>query len=227
MLNVQLAVRDDEVYVLEANPRSSRTVPFVSKATGVPIAKLAAKVMAGRSLEELRAHEQVPEHVSVKEVVLPFDRLPGSDPRLGPEMKSTGEVMGTARSFGKAYLKAQDSVGKPIPTEGTAVVDLETLRGLSRKNEDVSDIRAGAERHFEVREKGEFDDLPGALRDGEVDVILSRDRDILEVAVEETITYFSTVPSARAAIEAIETAEEPLDVMALSERPTERRDWGE
>ena len=227
LLNVQLAVRDGEVYVLEANPRSSRTVPFVSKATGVPIAKLAAKVMAGRSLEALRAHEQVPEHVSVKEVVLPFDRLPGSDPRLGPEMKSTGEVMGTARSFGKAYLKAQDSVGKPIPTEGTAVVDLETLRGLSQKNEDVSDVRAGAERHFEVREKGEFDDLPGALRDGEVDVILSRDRDILEVAVEETITYFSTVPSARAAIEAIETAEEPLDVMALSERPTERRDWGE
>ena len=79
----------------------------------------------------------------------------------------------------------------------------------------------------EVREKGEFGDLPGALRDGEVDVILSRDRDILEVAVEETITYFSTVPSARAALEAVETAEEPLDVMALSERPTERRNWGE
>ena len=227
LLNVQLAVRDGKVYVLEANPRSSRTVPFVSKATGVPIAKLAAKVMAGQSLEELRAHEQVPEQVSVKEVVLPFDRLPGSDPRLGPEMKSTGEVMGTARSFGKAYLKAQDSVGKPIPTEGTAVVDLETLRGLSQKHEDVSDVREGAERHFDVYEKGEFDDLPGALRDGEVDVILSRDRDILEVAVEETITYFSTVPSARAAIEAIETAEEPLDVMALSERPTERRNWGE
>jgi carbamoyl-phosphate synthase large subunit len=227
LLNVQLAVRDDEVYVLEANPRSSRTVPFVSKATGVPIAKLAAKVMAGRSLEELRAHEQVPEHVSVKEVVLPFDRLPGSDPRLGPEMKSTGEVMGTARSFGKAYLKAQESVGKPIPTEGTAVVDLETLRGLSRKTEDVSDVREAAERHFEVHAKGDFDDLPQALRDGEVDVILSRDRDVLEVAVEETITYFSTVPSARAALEAIETAEEPLDVMALSARPTERRNWGE
>ncbi|PSP78010.1 carbamoyl-phosphate synthase large subunit, partial [Halobacteriales archaeon QS_4_69_225] len=227
LLNVQLAVRDGEVYVLEANPRSSRTVPFVSKATGVPIAKLAAKVMAGQSLDELRAHEQVPEHVSVKEVVLPFDRLPGSDPRLGPEMKSTGEVMGTARSFGKAYLKAQDSVGKPIPTEGTAVVDLETLRGLSQKNEDVSDVREAAERHFDVREKEEFDDLPGALRDGEVDVILSRDRDILEVAVEETITYFSTVPSARAALEAVETEDEPLDVMALSERPTERRNWGE
>ncbi|WP_254859477.1 carbamoyl-phosphate synthase large subunit [Natronomonas gomsonensis] len=227
LLNVQLAVRDGEVYVLEANPRSSRTVPFVSKATGVPIAKLAAKVMAGQSLDELQAHEQIPEHVSVKEVVLPFDRLPGSDPRLGPEMKSTGEVMGTARSFGKAYLKAQSSTGKPIPTEGTAIVDLETLRGMSQKNEDISDVREGAERNFEVHEKADFEDLEQAIRDGEIDVIFSRDRDVLEVAVEETVTYFSTVPSARAALEAIETQDEPLDVMALSERPTERRNWGE
>ncbi|MFQ3318882.1 MAG: carbamoyl-phosphate synthase large subunit [Natronomonas sp.] len=227
LLNVQLAVRDGEVFVLEANPRSSRTVPFVSKATGVPIAKLAAKVMAGQSLDELRAHEQVPEHVSVKEVVLPFDRLPGSDPRLGPEMKSTGEVMGTARSFGKAYLKAQSSTSKPIPTEGTAIVDLETLRGMSQKNEDISDVREGAERRFDVHEKDDFDDIEAAIRDDEIDVIFSRDRDLLEVAVEETITYFSTVPSARAALEAIETVDEPLDVMAVSERPTERRDWGE
>jgi carbamoyl-phosphate synthase large subunit len=227
LLNVQLAVRDGEVYVLEANPRSSRTVPFVSKATGVPIAKLAAKVMAGQSLDELQAHEQIPEHVSVKEVVLPFDRLPGSDPRLGPEMKSTGEVMGTARSFGKAYLKAQSSTGKAIPAEGTAVVDLETLRGMSQKNEDISDVREGAERNYDVYEKADFDDLEQAIRDSEIDVIFSRDRDVLEVAVEEAITYFSTVPSARAALEAIETKDEPLDVMAVSERPTERRNWGE
>ncbi|MEF8778936.1 MAG: carbamoyl-phosphate synthase large subunit, partial [Natronomonas sp.] len=227
LLNVQLAVRDGEVYVLEANPRSSRTVPFVSKATGVPIAKLAAKVMAGQSLDELRAHEQIPEHVSVKEVVLPFDRLPGSDPRLGPEMKSTGEVMGTARSFGKAYLKAQSATGKGIPTDGTAIVDLETLRGMSQKNEDITDVREDAQRHFEVHAKDDFEDLFGAVRDGKIDVIFSRDRDLLEVAVEEGITYFSTVPSSRAALEAIETKDEPLDVMALSERPTERRNWGE
>ena len=227
LLNVQLAVRDGEVYVLEANPRSSRTVPFVSKATGVPIAKLAAKVMAGRSLDELRTHEQVPEHVSVKEVVLPFDRLPGSDPRLSPEMKSTGEVMGTARSFGKAYLKAQSATDKEIPTAGTALVDLETLRGMSQKNEDITDVREGAERRFEVRTKDDFEDLSAALRGGEIDVIFSRDRDVLEVAVEEGITYFSTVPSSRAALEAVETDDEPLDVMALSERPIERRNWGE
>jgi carbamoyl-phosphate synthase large subunit len=227
LLNVQLAVRDGEVYVLEANPRSSRTVPFVSKATGVPIAKLAAKVMAGNSLDELQIHEQVPEHVSVKEVVLPFDRLPGSDPRLGPEMKSTGEVMGTARSFGKAYLKAQSATGKAIPTDGTAIVDLGTLGEMSQKNEDITDIREGAERHFEVHEKGDFPDVREALRGGEIDVIFSRDRELLEIAVEEDITYLSTVPSSRAAIEAIETQAEPLDVMALSERPTERRNWGE
>jgi len=226
LLNVQLAVRDGEVYVLEANPRSSRTVPFVSKATGVPIAKLAAKVMAGASLADLHADERIPEQVSVKEVVLPFDRLPGSDPRLGPEMKSTGEVMGTARSFGKAYLKAQDAVGKPIPREGVAVVDLETLRGLSESDEDLSDVRETAERHFDVRTPDEFDDLVGAVQDGEIDFILSRDRELLEVAVEEVVTYFSTVPSARAALEAIETKDEPLDVAALSERPTERRRWG-
>ncbi|CAI50344.1 carbamoyl-phosphate synthase (glutamine-hydrolyzing) large subunit [Natronomonas pharaonis DSM 2160] len=226
LLNVQLAVRDGEVFVLEANPRSSRTVPFVSKATGVPIAKLAAKVMAGQSLEELAAEEQIPEHVSVKEVVLPFDRLPGSDPRLGPEMKSTGEVMGTARSLGKAYQKAQSATGTPLPTAGTALVDLETLGGMSQQDEDITDIREGAERHYEVTTPDDYDDLTGALRDGDIDIIFSRDRDTLEVAVEEEIAYLSTVPSSRATIEAIETKDEPLDVMALSERPTEQRKWG-
>ena len=226
LLNVQLAVRDEEIFVLEANPRSSRTVPFVSKATGVPIAKLAAKVMAGSSLAELDVTEQVPEHVSVKEVVLPFDRLPGSDPRLGPEMKSTGEVMGTARSFGKAYEKAQDAVGKPVPTAGTALVDLASLRGLSESDESLADLPERAARHFEVTEPGDYDDPGAAVASGEIDLILSRDRDVLEVAVEEVVTYFSTVPSARAALEAIETDGEPIDVVALGTRPTAERRWG-
>jgi carbamoyl-phosphate synthase large subunit len=226
LLNVQLAVRDEEIFVLEANPRSSRTVPFVSKATGVPIAKLAAKVMAGSSLAELEVTEQVPEHVSVKEVVLPFDRLPGSDPRLGPEMKSTGEVMGTARSFGKAYEKAQDAVGKPVPTAGTALVDLASLRGLSESDESLADLPERAARHFEVTEPGDYDDPGAAVANGEIDLILSRDRAVLEVAVEEVVTYFSTVPSARAALEAIETDGEPIDVVALGTRPTAGRRWG-
>jgi len=214
LLNVQLAVRHGQVYVLEANPRSSRTVPFIAKTTGVPLAKIAAKVMAGASLEELDYEEHVPERVSVKEVVLPFDRLPGSDPRLGPEMKSTGEVMGTAGSFGKAYQKAQMAVGKPIPLEGTAVVDLPVL---------------GFEEHFDVYDMDDFEEgeLEAKLRDGEIDLVISRDRDVLEVCVEETITYFSTIESAEAALEAVNSADQPLAVQDIADRPKTRREWGE
>src|SRR6056297_2171783 len=157
LLNVQLAVQGGEVYVLEANPRSSRTVPFVSKATGVPIAKLAAKVMAGETLADLDVQEQIPEQVSVKEVILPFDRLPGSDPRLGPEMKSTGEVMGTADSFGRAYDKAQDATGKPIPEGGVAVIDLSDGEFPDPDSEAGKELVEGFAEHFELRE---FEDLP-------------------------------------------------------------------
>jgi len=145
---------------------------------------------------------------------------------LEPLQRELDEVMGIARSFGKAYLKAQDAVDKPIPREGTAIVDLETLRRLSESEEDLSDLVETAERHFDVRTLAEFDDLIGAVQSGEVDFILSRDRGLLEVAGEEVVTYFSTVPSARAALEAIVTKDEPLDVAALSERPTEKRRWG-
>ncbi|WP_284010035.1 carbamoyl-phosphate synthase large subunit [Haloarcula pelagica] len=214
LLNVQLAVRDGEVYVLEANPRSSRTVPFISKTTGVPIAKLAAKVMAGGSLADLNVAEQIPEQVSVKEVVLPFDRLPGSDPRLGPEMKSTGEVMGTAGSFGKAYQKAQMCVDKPIPLSGTAIVDLPVL---------------GYEEHFDVKSLDDYEDTEAvveAIQNGEIDLVASRDRDVLEACVEETVTYFSTRESAEAALEAINSDDQPLAVQAVGERPKTQREWG-
>lgn len=212
LLNVQLAVRDGEVYVLEANPRASRTVPFVSKATGVPIAKLAAKVMANRSLPDLDVTEQVPNHTSVKEVVLPFDRLSGSDPRLGPEMKSTGEIMGTARSFAKAYDKAQDATDKPIPSEGTAVIDLPV---------------EGFEEYFDVVTFEDTEAFEEAIREGEIDLIVSRERDPLEVAVKESVTYFSTVPSAEAALEALHAKDDDLDVLAVEERPTREEFWGQ
>ncbi|MFD1563418.1 carbamoyl-phosphate synthase large subunit [Haloarchaeobius amylolyticus] len=208
LLNVQLAVRDGEVYVLEANPRSSRTVPFVSKATGVPIAKLAAKVMAGETLETLETDEQIPEHTSIKEVVLPFDRLPGSDPRLGPEMKSTGEVMGTASDFGTAFWKAQQAADNAV-SEGTAVVDL-----------DVD----GFDQFFDVEE---FDDVPQAIRENEVDFIVSRDRDSLEMAVEEEIPYLSTVASAEAYVEALESFDGDLEVAAVTDRPKNVAKWGD
>jgi carbamoyl-phosphate synthase large subunit len=129
MCNVQYAVKDDTVYVIEANPRASRTVPFVSKATGVPLAKVAARVMVGATLEELRAEGLLRPpaegaHVAVKEAVLPFSRFPDVDTILGPEMRSTGEVMGIDRSFGMAFGKSQAGAGNTLPHRGTVFLSL-------------------------------------------------------------------------------------------------------
>ncbi|WP_142858139.1 carbamoyl-phosphate synthase large subunit [Salinigranum halophilum] len=226
LLNVQLAVKDGAVYVLEANPRSSRTVPFVSKATGVPIAKLAAKVMAGETLDDLAAQEQIPEQTSVKEVVLPFDRLEGSDPRLGPEMKSTGEVMGTASTFGKAYEKAQSATGKPIPTEGTAVVDLSAEEFPAADTDAGRELTEGFAEFYDLAEFNSGEAFRTAIREGEIDLIVSRNRDALEVAVEEKVTYFSTHASAKAALEARRHHDEDIDVVAVTDRPKTVAQWG-
>ena len=118
LMNMQYAVKDDVVYVLEANPRSSRTVPFISKATNIPIAKLTAKTLIGKTLKELGYTEEMPKHVSVKSVVFPFNKIPGSDSRLGPEMKSTGESMGIADNFAEAFYKAQLGAGIQLPDSG-------------------------------------------------------------------------------------------------------------
>jgi carbamoyl-phosphate synthase large subunit len=128
-INVQFAVKDGSVYVLEANPRASRTVPFVAKATGVPVAKVAARVMTGSTLAELRAEGllRAPTGgawVSVKEAVLPFDRFPGVDTLLGPEMRSTGEVMGIGSTFGLAFAKSQIAAGTRLPSEGAVFLSL-------------------------------------------------------------------------------------------------------
>jgi carbamoyl-phosphate synthase large subunit len=125
LMNVQYAIKGDRLYVLEVNPRASRTIPFVSKATGIPFAKLATKVMLGRSLSELGLFtEKVPTHVSIKEVVLPFNRFPDVDTLLGPEMKSTGEVMGIDSTFGLALAKAQLGAGQKMPTEGAVFISV-------------------------------------------------------------------------------------------------------
>ena len=125
LMNAQYAIKDDTVYVLEVNPRASRTVPYLSKATGVPLAKVAARLMAGRTLPELGFHEDLqPTGVFVKTPVFPFVRFPGVDTILGPEMKSTGEVMGGASSFGAAFAKAQLSVGQRVALQGTAFVSV-------------------------------------------------------------------------------------------------------
>jgi carbamoyl-phosphate synthase large subunit len=133
LMNIQFAVKDDLIYVLEVNPRASRTVPFVSKATGIPLAKLATKVMLGKTLKELGLTGEVsPSHVSVKEAVFPFARFPGVDTLLGPEMKSTGEVMGIDRSFGVAFAKSQLAAGQRLPLSGTVFISV--------KNEDKASI---------------------------------------------------------------------------------------
>src|SRR5436190_10695585 len=132
LMNVQFAIQGDVggdgdaavIYVLEVNPRASRTVPFVSKATGEPLAKIAARCMVGQSLASQKnvRGEVVPPYFSVKEAVFPFNKFPGVDPVLGPEMRSTGEVMGVGENFGEAFAKAQLSAGTPLPMKGTVFI---------------------------------------------------------------------------------------------------------
>jgi len=123
LINVQYAIKDGVVYVLEVNPRASRTIPFVSKTIGVPLASLAARVMAGETLAQVGLHEEiVPSYVAVKEAVFPFNKFREADPILGPEMRSTGEVMGISDSFGSAFAKAQIAAQNDLPLEGTILI---------------------------------------------------------------------------------------------------------
>ena len=125
LMNIQFAVKDDEIFLLEVNPRASRTSPFVSKATGRPLAKIAARIMAGKTLAELGVVEEIiPEHISIKESVFPFTKFPGVDSLLGPEMKSTGEVMGIDFEFGKAFAKAQLGANVRLPSSGQVFVSV-------------------------------------------------------------------------------------------------------
>ncbi len=142
LMNVQYAIKDEKLYVIEVNPRASRTVPFVSKATGIPFAKLATKVMLGISLKDVGLEKEfIPDHFSVKEAVLPFDRFPNVDTILGPEMKSTGEVMGVAPDFGMAFAKAQLGAGQKLPLEGSVFISV--------KNKDKNAVLPIAKRFIE------------------------------------------------------------------------------
>ncbi len=147
LMNIQFAVKDNKVYVLEVNPRASRTVPFVSKATGRPLAKIAARCMAGQSLESQGVSgEIVPEHFSVKEAVFPFVKFPGVDTMLGPEMKSTGEVMGVGDSFGEAFFKAELAAGSEIPKTGRMLISVR-----DEDQQDIVDVaRYFSEQGFEL-----------------------------------------------------------------------------
>jgi carbamoyl-phosphate synthase large subunit len=231
LMNVQFAVQNGIVYVLEVNPRASRTVPFVSKATGVALAKVAARVMTGRKLAEIGAtRERIPGYFSVKEAVFPFNKFPESDPILGPEMKSTGEVMGTGRTFGEAYAKSQAAGGATLPTRGVALfsvrdrdkpaaVDI-ARRLVARGFEAVA--TEGTAREFEaagipcrkvfkVREGRPH--IVDMIKNDEIDLIVNttegkqairESRSIRREAVLRKVTYYTTVAAARATCDALD-----------------------
>jgi carbamoyl-phosphate synthase large subunit len=231
LMNTQFAIQGDDVYVLEVNPRASRTAPFVSKAIGQPLAKIAARVMAGRSLKEQGvALRYAPRHYSVKESVFPFAKFPGADPILGPEMKSTGEVMGTGASFGEAYAKAQLASGVTLPTGGAALlsvrhrdkpaaVELARLliaRGfeiVATKGTTDAILAAGlpCRRVNKVREGRPH--IVDAIKNGEISLIVNttegkqairESQSIRREAVHRKVTYYTTISAARATCLAID-----------------------
>src|SRR3989441_1144251 len=233
LMNHQLAVQGDVVYVLEANPRASRTVPYVSKAIGISLAKVATKVMLGHSLRSLGlVGEAKIKHVAVKAPVFPFQRLPGVDTILGPEMKSTGEVMGIDRSLGRAYYKAMLAAGNPLPTQGAIYVTvrdedkptiLPVVERLARIGLRIFATRGTAQ--F-LRENGvdvttvyrisenESPDALGLMRRGEIRLVINtptnstgarRDGYMMRrLAVDLNIPFIATVQAAGAAVQAIE-----------------------
>ena len=231
LMNVQYAVKGGAVYVLEVNPRASRTIPFVSKAIGRPLAKLAALVMSGRSLPELGFTDEIwPTHYSVKEAVFPFVKFPGVDTILGPEMKSTGEVMGIDSDFGRAYAKAQIEAGNPIPSGGSVLVSMRA-EDRDRFGEAMQEIAAAGFRilatsgtarslgalgiEAEVVPKvGEGSpDTVQRIEAGEVDLVVNtvgadaqavRDSfSIRRAALNRGMPYFTTLAALRAAAGAI------------------------
>ena len=164
LLNIQFAVKDDQVYVLEVNPRASRTVPFVSKATGVSLAKLATKVMLGHTLAELGFTQEIePPYFAVKESVFPFRRFPGVDPLLGPEMRSTGEVMGMDEDFGLAFAKSQLAAGQIVPLDGGVVFSVKDADKPQAVHPGPGLCGRGLSALCHQRHRGVF---PGARPDG-------------------------------------------------------------
>jgi carbamoyl-phosphate synthase large subunit len=234
LMNVQYAVKDEQLYVIEVNPRASRTVPFVSKAIGRPLAKLAALVMAGKSLEELGFTREIwPPHHSVKEAVFPFVKFPGADTLLGPEMKSTGEVMGIDSDFGRAYAKAQIQAGNSLPTSGAVLVSVkredrelvgaaiaelagsgfrvlatpgtaDALARLGVEAEVVPKVGRGGAATRDTVERIEAGDVDLVVNTVGSDPLAVRDSaSIRRTALLRSVPYFTTAAGARAAVGAI------------------------
>jgi carbamoyl-phosphate synthase large subunit len=231
LMNTQFAIQGDVIYLLEVNPRASRTVPFVSKAIGVPLAKIAAKTMVGEKLADQGfVNQRVPEYYSVKEAVFPFIKFPGSDPILGPEMKSTGEVMGIGRSFGEAYAKAQLASGVVLPRQGVALLSIrerdkegavELARILVERGFEIVATHGTAQylastgvlcrRANKVREGRPH--IVDMIKNGEIDLIVNTTEgkqainesiSIRAEAVRRGVTYYTTLGAAIATCTAIE-----------------------
>ncbi len=245
LMNVQFAVKDDELYVIEVNPRASRTAPFVSKAIGVPLPKLAAKIMAGKTLKELGFLEEIiPTHFSVKEAVFPFIKFPGTDITLGPEMRSTGEVMGIDADFGLAYAKAQMSAQPALPESGNVFLSVRdsdkpaiipvakefaelgfTLYATAGTQAALAEAGVKAENLFRLNE-GRPNCLD-MIKNGEIQFIINTpsgtqpridEMKIRSLAVANRIATMTTVRGAQASVAAIRSLKEkPLEVKSLQE----------
>jgi carbamoyl-phosphate synthase large subunit len=245
LMNAQFAVKGKDIYILEVNPRASRTVPFVSKATGMPLAKIAARIMVGRRLADLGVVAEIlPRHISVKESVFPFNKFPGVDTLLGPEMKSTGEVMGIDSTFGVAFAKAQLGGGTRLPREGKVFIsvrdeDKEAVTPIARKLEGLGfQIVAtqGTAEYFTRRgitaamikkvQQGS-PNAAEAIKDGEIAMVINTPTDahshadsfhLRRNAVDYQVPYFTTIAGADAAAEGIELLKQrELEVRPLQE----------
>ncbi len=245
LMNVQYAVKDNQLYVIEVNPRASRTVPFVSKATGIPLAKLATKVMTGRKLRDLGLTEDpVVEHISVKESVFPFMKFPGVDTLLGPEMKSTGEVMGIDTSFGMAFAKSQFAAGQHLPLSGVVFMSIrdrdkdacvEIAQSLKASGFDIIATRGtweylkqhGVENRRVFKVSQGRPNVVDLMKNGEIALVIntpsgkntvSDSYQLRRTALEYEIPYFTTVAGARAAARAISALiSRNLDVKPVQE----------
>jgi carbamoyl-phosphate synthase large subunit len=226
-MNVQYAIKDDVVYVLEVNPRASRTTPFVSKATGVPLAKVAARIMAGRSLAQQGLTEDlVVKRTFMKESVFPFSKFPGVDTILGPEMKSTGEVMGVGKSFGEAFVKSQIAAGVRFPKGGRAFISVRDgdKRGAAEVARDLAElgftviatrgtanviqqqgipvttvnkVAEGRPHVVDMIKNGEISFIVNTVEDTRTSITDSRS--IRTTALAQRVTYYTTLAGARAA----------------------------
>ena len=230
LMNVQYAVKDELIFILEVNPRASRTAPFVSKATGRPLAKIAARVMAGKSLRELGVFDEiVPTHISVKESVFPFAKFPGVDTILGPEMKSTGEVMGIGETFAEAFAKAQLGAGVRLPLSGNVFISVRDADKKHIVNVAEKLYKAGfgilatggtaaflSEKGIPVRRINKVmegrPDVVDALKNGEIQLVVNTTHgpkavadsfSIRRTALMNNIAYFTTAAGARAAADGI------------------------